>query len=348
MSNQEDIGNTPPPGLPDPDGPTEEAPTAEASGGGAGGGSDRPRRFLRSRDDRVIAGVAGGLGRYFDIDPVIIRIAFAVSVLFGGLGAIAYVAIAIFVPADDGEGQPVPSGVGRGALQVLGVIALAFVAFLAFGVLAAAGAVATGLGFGLPVAIVVVLLGIALAVLSFRGGAKWLIVPALALTLGVGVAAAADLDLEGGVGSRDYKPVSATSIPADGYRLGVGRLAVDLRGIEWGRNRVLRLPVRIGAGQAVIAVPADVCVVADAHAGGGELRIAGQQADGTGVDLATGAGSRATPRLELDAEVDLGQLVVLNDDDADIGAHGRGWDRDDWGWGDQAGARAANTRACSG
>ena len=32
-----------------------------------------PRRLLRSRDDRVIAGVAGGLGRYFDIDPVIVR-----------------------------------------------------------------------------------------------------------------------------------------------------------------------------------------------------------------------------------------------------------------------------------
>ena len=42
------------------------------------GAADR-RRLLRSNDDRVIAGVAGGLGRYFDIDPMIVRIAFAVS-----------------------------------------------------------------------------------------------------------------------------------------------------------------------------------------------------------------------------------------------------------------------------
>ena len=46
----------------------------------------------------MIAGVAGGLGRYFNIDPVIVRIAFAISVLIGGLGVLAYVALALFVP----------------------------------------------------------------------------------------------------------------------------------------------------------------------------------------------------------------------------------------------------------
>jgi PspC domain len=38
-----------------------------------------PKRLLRSSDDRVIAGVCAGLGRYFGIDPVIVRIAFAHS-----------------------------------------------------------------------------------------------------------------------------------------------------------------------------------------------------------------------------------------------------------------------------
>ena len=57
-----------------------------------------PKRLLRSRNDRVIAGVAGGLGEYFAIDPIIVRIAFAISVLIGGLGVLAYVALALFVP----------------------------------------------------------------------------------------------------------------------------------------------------------------------------------------------------------------------------------------------------------
>ena len=53
--------------------------------------------------------MAGGLGRYFDVDPVIFRIAFAVSILFGGLGVIAYLAAALFVPADDGTGAAAPT-----------------------------------------------------------------------------------------------------------------------------------------------------------------------------------------------------------------------------------------------
>jgi len=310
------------------------------------GGS--PRRFLRSRDDRIIAGVAGGLGRYFDIDPLIIRIAFAVSVLFGGLGIVAYLAVAIFAQADDGTGTPVEGGRGREIARILGIAAIAVVVLSGFGVLVAGAAFATGLGFGLPVAATVVVIGIALAVLSFRGGARWLLVPAVALSVGVGAAAAADLDFEGGIGERDHRPSSAAAIPAGGYELGVGRLAVDLRDIGWAPKRIVDLDVRVGAGQAVIAVPGDVCVVADAHAGAGDLLVAGQQADGVDVDLATAAGARGTPQLRLNADVDLGEIVVVNDDAADIAdPHGRwdhGWDGD---LGNDPALRAANARACS-
>ena len=69
----------------------------------------RPRRLMRSGDDRMIAGVAGGLGDYFDIDPVIFRIGFGVSVFFGGLGLIAYLALALLVPSSEGgEVRPAP------------------------------------------------------------------------------------------------------------------------------------------------------------------------------------------------------------------------------------------------
>ncbi|MCL4286240.1 MAG: PspC domain-containing protein [Thermoleophilia bacterium] len=324
-----------PDGGPAPDEvPTTPAPEVRES----------PRRFLRSRDDRVVAGVCGGLGRYFDIDPVIVRIAFAVSVLFGGIGILAYLAVALFAPADDGTGAPAEGGRGREIAQILGVVAIALVAIAGFGVLAVGAAVLTGLGFGLPVAAVVVVIGVALAALSFRGGARWLLVPALALALGVGVAAASDLDLDGGIGKRDHRPVSAAAIPAGGYELGAGRLAVDLRDIGWGAERTLELDARVGVGQLVVAVPADVCVEADVHAGAGDILVAGQRADGWDVDLATGEGARAAPRLVLDAGVDLGQVTVVNDDDAEIGV--RGWDRDGDDYGDAAAMRAANARAC--
>lgn len=338
MNERDDDRGTRPEGEPAPDEvPTTPAPAVRES----------PRRFLRSRDDRMIAGVCGGLGRYFDIDPVIIRIAFAVSVLFGGLGILAYLAVALFAPADDGTGAPAEGGRGREIAQVLLVIAIAVAVLFGFGVLVAGAALATGLGFGLPVAAVIVVIGVALAVLSFRGGARWLLVPALALALGVGVAAASDLDLDGGIGEREYRPVSAAAIPADGYDLGLGRLAVDLRDIDWGGKRVLDLDARVGAGQLVVAVPADVCVEADVHAGAGDLLVAGQRADGVDVDLRTGEGARATPRLRLNADVDLGQITVVNDDTADISDPGRDWDHDwDGDYGDAAAMRAANARAC--
>ena len=67
-----------------------------------------PRRLTRSSSDRVLGGVAGGLGRYFDIDPIIFRIGFVVLTIAGGAGLLAYVAAWLFVPAD-----PVP-GVAPG------------------------------------------------------------------------------------------------------------------------------------------------------------------------------------------------------------------------------------------
>jgi phage shock protein PspC (stress-responsive transcriptional regulator) len=70
--------------------------------------NNEPKRLLRSADDRVLGGVAGGLGRYFQVDPIIFRIGFAALTFVGGLGAIAYVAALLFVPEDDGSGNPKP------------------------------------------------------------------------------------------------------------------------------------------------------------------------------------------------------------------------------------------------
>jgi phage shock protein C len=49
------------------------------------------RRLQRSRDDRVIAGVCGGVGQYFGVDAVLVRIAAIVLVFAGGAGIVLYV-----------------------------------------------------------------------------------------------------------------------------------------------------------------------------------------------------------------------------------------------------------------
>lgn len=58
------------------------------------------RRLYRCRHDKVLAGVAGGVAEYFDLDPSLVRILFLVSTFFGGIGLLLYIAMAIFVPLE--------------------------------------------------------------------------------------------------------------------------------------------------------------------------------------------------------------------------------------------------------
>jgi phage shock protein PspC (stress-responsive transcriptional regulator) len=90
-----------------------------------------PRRLLRSRDERVLGGVCGGLAKYFNVDPLIVRIAAVALIFVGGFAAIAYIAALLLVPEDDGTGQPVSGKPGR-ISTIVGavVIVLAGVALL--------------------------------------------------------------------------------------------------------------------------------------------------------------------------------------------------------------------------
>ena len=58
------------------------------------------KKLYRSRTDKQLAGVCGGLGKYFDIDPTIIRLAWVVSVFCAGGGVIAYILAMIIVPQE--------------------------------------------------------------------------------------------------------------------------------------------------------------------------------------------------------------------------------------------------------
>ncbi len=61
------------------------------------------KRLYRSNAHKVIGGVAGGLGDYLDIDPVLIRIAFVVAFFFGGVGFLAYIIAWIIIPEQPRE-----------------------------------------------------------------------------------------------------------------------------------------------------------------------------------------------------------------------------------------------------
>ena len=64
------------------------------------GTTTTPRRLTRVMDGKMLAGVSTGLGRYLGIDPVIVRVGFAVTTLLSGVGILLYVACWIIMPAE--------------------------------------------------------------------------------------------------------------------------------------------------------------------------------------------------------------------------------------------------------
>jgi phage shock protein C len=92
-----------------------------------------PRVLRRSRDERVLGGVCGGLGRYLGIDPALLRIAFVILAIAGGAGILLYIVSWILIPEQrEGEdlGTARPSSIDStrlivgGALIAVGTILL--------------------------------------------------------------------------------------------------------------------------------------------------------------------------------------------------------------------------------
>jgi phage shock protein PspC (stress-responsive transcriptional regulator) len=241
---------------------------------------------------------------------------FFLSVLLVGLAGLAVWRLASGERATGGGADVVRRA-------ALGVAVLAASLILAVG-----GAWAAAADGATTVAIIVILAGGALVAGAFFGGLRWLIVPALALALPAGVVAAADLDVKGGVGERVYRPASADAL-RDHYRVGVGRLVLDLRDthLTAGDHRVR---VEAGVGQVLVLVPSDVCVSSTAHVGVGAAEVFTRETGGVDVDWQDDRNApESTPRLIVDGDVGLGDFQVGEherhdrgfDEEADVGTN---------------------------
>jgi phage shock protein PspC (stress-responsive transcriptional regulator) len=336
-------------------GPTERMPRADEPP------PAEPRRLTRSGADAVIGGVGSGLGRYFNVDPLLFRIGFVVLTFAGGFGVLAYLLLLAFMPADGTEkpGGPSRTAAIAGAV-VLGIALVAFLGtpFFFFGpgllvlgmvglagvllwralggdtggdpartagrvvlaallAIAVAGAalgvgIVAALGGGVVIASLAVVTGLVLIGTAFVGGARWLIVPALALVLPLGIVAAADLDLDGGVGDREYRPATLSEL-RDHYEIGIGAIDLDLTELELPTGRT-DLDIDVGLGEAVVYVPRGACVTSDVEIGAGAADVFDRDNNGVDVAFAESATPPAgRPRLHIDANVGVGAVEVVRE-----------------------------------
>jgi phage shock protein PspC (stress-responsive transcriptional regulator) len=291
-----------------------------------------PRRpLLRSRDDRMLWGVAGGLADHLGFNATLVRVAFVVITLFGGAGLLAYLVLAVALPEDDGTGQPVDESVWARLGKVVLVCILVAIALVLAAGIAAVSAWITATGHGTVVAVAVIALGFALVAAAFATDVRRRLTPplvVLALVLGIpaGAVAAADIKFDNSVGQRTYTPTVAADLPADGYKLGTGQLVVDLRQLPWAPGQTIAASAHLGIGQMIVSVPSSVCVVGHTTAKAGELVVAGNVSNGVDPEVDQGTPTSKAPRLDLDADIQLGQLIVTDEAPDEIDTHGVDYD----------------------
>ena len=303
------------------------------------------QRLERSRSDRMLAGVSGGLARYFGIHPAFYRVGFVVLGLIGGAGILIYLAAALVIP-DEGKEDSIASAalrerrnhplpvIGLGIAAVAAAVLLSRISLWPSGdaawVLLLIGGGAVFLltrrrGADEPVAPVAT--GVAgeagedatdaptvpAVVAPRRRGRFWrtllIVVGGLLALLLVTVAifvAVFPVHLSRGVGNETYVPASAADLHRS-YQLGVGDLFVDLRNIRLPVGET-KLTTRVDVGGLRVIVPPGAAVRVKADVRLGYLNLFGESNDGRNVDDAvTERGARV---LVLDAHVGAGSLRV--------------------------------------
>jgi phage shock protein PspC (stress-responsive transcriptional regulator) len=286
------------------------------------------KRLERSRSDRMVAGVCGGLARYFDIHPAFYRVGFVVLTLLGGAGILIYAAAALVMP-DEGKEDSIASAALRNRrhrpwpLIGLALVGVALASLLSH---------ATLWPHGDAWFLLLVLGGAILWITRHGTGSETTdasalaredsrrmrrIVKRLAIAFGTIVAlvfvlaaifaAVFHVHLGRGVGQRDYFVASSGDVHRN-YRLGIGDLKVDMSDVRFPVGET-HVGTRVDVGDLRVIVPQDVALRVHGDAQLGEVEVLGQTVNGRNVDKRIDqAGKRV---LVLDAHVGVGNVRVI-------------------------------------
>jgi phage shock protein PspC (stress-responsive transcriptional regulator) len=287
------------------------------------------QRLQRSRSDRMLAGVCGGLARYFEIHPAVFRVGFVVLTLLGGAGILIYAAAALVMP-DEGKVDSVATAalrnrkdhpwplIGLGLLAVAGALLLSqatlwpdgdtWFLFLIAGALilwvtrhsteapAATGVETTDPAAKRPRRLRRVVVTIGLVVASLLAAALIAVAAVLAV-----------FDVHRSIGDRTYAVTSAQDLRSE-YRLGIGSMKLDLAALQLPEGETRVVDARVDIGDLDVIVPSGVALQVHGTAEVGEVDLLGNAEDGRNVE--NDLRETGTRVLVLDAHVGAGAVRV--------------------------------------
>lgn len=257
----------------------------------------RPQ-LRRSRTDKILGGVCGGLAEYSGIDALLWRVGFVALALAGGAGVLVYLLLWLLMPAGPlgfgpqpgqqakapaGPRSPVPGLTIAAVLITVGVLVL-LTRFTSWDL--------GPRGF-LGAALLVVGLGLIAA--AFTGGrtARGGLI-ALGIVLSLALVLVSSLPwngVRGGVGDRTFRPVTEAQV-RDVYRGGVGDLTLDLSRVPVSNlDGPITTRVEHGVGDLEIVVPRDADVRLRVGSGLGSVDVLGQGSSNSGFFPGNGIGS---------------------------------------------------------
>ena len=304
--------STPPPPLP---------PYPEPPAGAVPPPPPLPARppLRRSRTDKVVGGVSGGLAEYTGIDALLWRVGFIALVFAGGTGFLVYLLLWLLMPARpvDPAAAAAPSSPPEPRSPVPGITVAALLIVLGLTALVArTTAWSPGPVVFLGVALLVV--GIGLGVGAFVGGRSArgpLIALGVLLSFALLIASVGTGwrdHARGGVGDRSYAPRTADAVQST-YESGVGDLDLDLSQVDLSDLAApITTTVNAGLGDVEIVVPRSADVQVTVQNGVGEADVLGLGSDG---GLSPGTGSQpwtgdGVAEIVLTVESGVGDVTV--------------------------------------
>jgi phage shock protein PspC (stress-responsive transcriptional regulator) len=282
-------------------------------------------QLRRSRTDKILGGVNGGLAEYSGIDPLLWRVGFVALAFAGGTGILVYLLLWLLMPAGP-AGAATTSAVGSTARvrkrpsgprsPVPGITMAALL--IVVGVLVMIDRL-TGADLGprafIGSALLVVGLGlIAASRTRGRTGRGGLI--AVGVVLSLALIAAANEPWRGvdrDMGDRVYMPGSADAVQGE-YHGGIGDMELDLSVVDVSDlDTEIRTRVDAGVGDVTILVPRDADVRVNIDSGIGSVEVFGEEGRSDGFFEGEGPGSwvgDGEPEIVIDVNAGIGDVEV--------------------------------------